>query len=368
MVGANIMCICQICSSRLIRQIDVKGFSNLWSDNLSSYSIFTFFACDNCGFIWNSDYGDFSFTPTSYDNYTAISDSDQKEQLLARKIGESVSYTLQSPTHDLNIIEVGSGKRLGMLKELSTLLPNADIFAVDPVLSEQRVYLSANKFISTSSDLFDLKVPPESFSILVFRNSLEYFSPADLKEAFNKFFNYGGLLVAELTNIDIAKQGFCHLYSECLNFYKLPHIFSLLGDCALSSLPLETAIMHGAERTLSVIKIFSNKEKRNTFVFRSLENLLSSLEKCVATNNSASIMYAAGGRNIMGVLNHLEGKVEGVYDSDAARKTSLLPFALQFVERASIPSSYNIVLLNSSFLSYVRELFPDNPIFVLAPT
>lgn len=358
---------CQICGSALVRQIDVKGCSNLWSNDLSDYLVFKFFVCQKCGFIHNSDYGNFSFTPKSYDNYTAISDCDQKEQLLARKISNSVSYMLSSCSRNLNIIEVGSGKRLGMLKELSTLLPHSAIFAVDPVLGEQRLFLSPNKFISTSSSLLDLEVSPGSFSVLVFRNSLEYFSPADLKRVCKLFFNNGGLLVTELTSIDIPTQGFCHLYTECLSFYKPHHISRLLHDCALSSLSLETSTLHGDDRTLSLIKIFSKEEEENIFLHDSLKSLISSLEKSVANNNSKSIMYAAGGRNIMGLLNHLEGVIDGVYDSDVARKSSILPFSLQFVEKASISTSWNIVLLNSSFLTYVRGLFPDNPIFVLAP-
>ena len=357
---------CQVCGSGLVRQINVKGFSNLWSNDLSHNSIFKFFICESCGFIHNSDYGDFSFTSKSYDNYTAVSDSDLKERLLARKISESVSCMLKSYSRSLNIIEVGSGKRLGMLKELSTLLPNSDIFAVDPVLGDQLFVMSANTSISTASNLFALEVSPSSLAILIFRNSLEYFSPADLRKAFNLFYSNGGLLLTEFTSIDIPKQGYAHLYSECLNFYQASHISSILNDCALSSLPLEASKIHGSDRTLSLIKIFSNEEMKNTFLCRSLKSLISSLKRSVAINNSKSIMYGAGGRNIMALLNHLDGMIDGFYDSDLTRSSALLPFSLQFVDKASVARSCNIVLLNSSFLPCVREIFPENPIFVLA--
>lgn len=361
------MTTCPLCSSSSVNAFNVNGFANLWSNNLSSFSKFKFLYCEDCGFVWNADYGEFSFKPQSYDNFTPVSNSDLAEKLLAQRIFLSIS-ALKKYSPSLNIIEVGSGKRLGMLKELSVLLPQAAIFAVDPILQEQHFYVSDDKYISLSLDLFNISIPPECFNVLVFRNSLEYFSPFDLKKIFNTFFQNGGLLVAELTLINISRQGYCHAFSECLNFYRPEHVSTILSWCNMKSISVESTLLHGADRVLSVINILSPAEAPNTLLFNSVFDLISSLEEHVVNSRTQTVMYAAGGRNIMGLLNHFKDRIDAIYDSDSHRKTSVLPFSLSFIERSCVKSSFNIVLLNSSFLTSARELFPENLLFVLIST
>ncbi len=356
---------CQVCASASINAINVKGLRNLWSDDLSQSSLFQFLICENCGFVWNADYGEFSFTPKSYDNYTPISDSDQEEKILALKIRQAFFSLEKSLTPVLNIIEVGSGRRLGMLKELSSLFPDSSFFAVDPILNGQQFFVSPSRSISLLKNLFDIPSAGESFNVLIFRNSLEYFPPSELKKVFNTFFQNEGLLVSELTSIDIARQGYCHAYSECLNFYRPSHISRIMSECNIKSMPLESSLMHGADRMLSITRILSPADSSKTFLYDSVYDLIPSLQKHSLKGNPLTVMYAAGGRNIMAILNHFDGIVDAVFDSDPRRKSSTLPFSLCFVERDSIPSSANIVLLNSSFLASARKVFPDNLIFVL---
>ena len=86
----------------------------------------------------------FSFAPDSYDNFTLVSNSDSGEKLLAQKIFHSLNDLGKSCSH-CNFFEVGSGKRLGMLRELSELLPHASFYAVDPVLQGKSLYVLDSK-------------------------------------------------------------------------------------------------------------------------------------------------------------------------------------------------------------------------------
>lgn len=364
---ADLMKNCPVCSSSKTDDFDVEGFVNLWSSDLSCSSGFKFLRCLDCGYVWNADYGGFSFVPDSYDNFTPVSNSDSSEKLLARKIFHSL-IALNKTSRHLNIAEVGSGKRLGMLRELSELLPDASVYAVDPVLQEQRLYVSDTKYISLARDVLDIDFPLQSVNVLVFRNSLEYFSPSDLATIFARFFKEGGMLVAEMTSLDVSMQGYCHVFSEYLNFYKPQHLFGILSKCGIKSIPIQSSSLHGDDRILLYINVLPASEASKTLLFGSVFDLILSLEKHAADSNLKTVMYGAGGRNIMALVNHFENKVDAVYDSDPRRSSSVLPFSIPFVDRGSVKISSPIVLLNSSFLSAARYLFPENLFFVLAPS
>ena len=126
--------------------------------------------------------------------------------------------------------------------------------------------------------------------------------------------------------------------------------------------------MHGADRVLSFTQLLAPLQASKTVLCQSVSHLIDSLKKYSFSDNSLTVMYAAGGRNIMGLLNHFNGIVDAVFDSDLRRNSSTLPWALSFIEKDSIDVSCSLVLLNSSFLASARKLFPDNLIFVLTST
>jgi len=357
---------CPICSSTNSKRISVRGYENLWSKDLSHESLFNFLHCQDCGFCWNNDYGKLIFSPESYDNYTPVSDASQAEKLLAQKVSSLIPSLELSARSSLNFIEVGSGKRLGMLRELLSLHQDASFFAVDPILTNQSLSIEPQKCIFLIKDLFDIELPPESFNIFVFRNSLEYISPTMLRQIFNTFLGCGGLVITELSSINMNRQGVCHVFSECLNFYMPSHILSILNDCRLKSLPLETSILHGPDRILSILRVFSFQEAGNTLLFNSIRDLVDCLDEHLSFPEFNAIMFGAGGRNIMALLNHFHDRIHGVYDSDPQRRSSILPRSWQFIDHGAIPGSWGIILLNSSFLSSARQLFPDNLIFILS--
>lgn len=364
MMSADLPNFCPVCSSSSLDCFNVKGFANLWSSDLSRPSVFRLLKCEHCDYVWNADYGDFSFAPDSYDNFTLVSNSDSGEKLLARRIALSWS-ALSKTSRDLNVIEIGCGKRLGMLRELSKLLPDASFYAVDPVLQGQQIRVSDEKRISLASDLSDIYFSHQSASILAFRNSLEYFTPSELASIFARFFKDGGMLIAEITSIDVSTQGYCHVFAEYFNFYKEKHLLAILTKCGFTSIPIETNFVHGEDRIFLIINVLPASQAAKTLLFGSVFDLISSLEKHVFDSELQTVMYAAGGRNIMSILNHFENRVDAVYDSDSRRSSSVLPFSLPFIDKDSVKSSSPIVLLNSSFLPAARNLFPENLFFVL---
>lgn len=357
---------CPICASVNSESIPVRGFENLWSIDLSRESLYTFMHCNSCDFFWNADYSKLVFTPENYDNYTSASHPDLPERLLAQKISSLVPSFELEPSSPLNFIEVGSGKRLGLLSGLLRLFDDATFFAVDPVLTSQSLTVNSQKTIFIKKDVSEIVLSSISFNILIFRNSAEYFSPLHLKEVFSVFLRNGGLLVTELTSINMNTQGTCHVFSEYLNIYRPSHIHRFLDECQLKSLPLETSVMHGPDRVLSIIRVLSLGEAQSTLLFDSLYDLIDCLDDHLSLPGFDAIMYGAGGRNIMALLNHFQARIHGVFDSDPRRRSSALPEPWNFMDHEAIPESWGIVLLNSSFLDSARRFFPGNLIFVLS--
>lgn len=356
---------CSICGQQYSSYWTADGFPNLWARELIKPKTYRFARCDFCQYCENLDYENIDFASEGYSNSTLSLEADDREKVLAGRIYSSSQEFFDVFSLSSCHIEIGSGQRLGLLKQLRGMVTTPLIYAIDPIYMLDPDPELQRSGVNLFKSVADVCVPERHGCSLIFRNSLEYHSPQILKEIFERFFLNGGMISFELTNIDLAVQGFSHSYTECQCFYSVNNIYQLLQACGLHVFPVETVQIHGDSRILSIAHVQTAKQSKNLKYFSSLEDLTNYLDLLQNAQPTVSVLFGLGGRNIMGLLNDLKEKIDLIYDSDPTRRLVTLPRPLRVTSRNEISSNMVIILLNSRFLLQAQRLFPDNHIVVL---
>lgn len=357
---------CSICGKVSSSYWEAAGFPNLWARELLKVETYRFARCSYCQYSENLDYKEIDFASEGYSNATLSLEADDREKVLAHKIYLSSQKFFDVFSLFVCHVEIGSGQRLGLLKQLRELDTTSLICAIDPTYTldlDPDVQRSEVNFFNSVSDF---SLPEGHGCSLIFRNSLEYHSPQMLNEIFQKLFLNGGIISFELTNIDLAVQGFSHSYTECRSFYTSNNVYQLLETCGLNVFPVETTQIHGDGRIMSIAHVLSGKQSRNLKSFTTLYALINYLDLLQISQPTDSVLFGLGGRNVMALFNDLKGKINLIYESDPVRRSIKLPSKVTLVNINDINSNMILILLNSRYLLQAQKLFPDNPIVLLA--
>lgn len=357
--------ICSICKSQLSVGFLVHGVKNLWGKDISKSEYYRFSQCPGCGYTLNEDYEEIDFLDEDYSNHTIVSTADDRERILADKLLYYVGICNRQK--DLTrYLEVGSGRRLGLLKAIKEKSIGSRFIAIDSTYGTSQIeVLSRDHEIDFMGSASCVKAE-DCFSVLILRNSIEYMSPDALSELFKTIVGQKGILLLEQTILDTERQGYGHCYTEYGYFYTLENIKSILTRSGLQPLELESGRVYGDDRLLSFVWLWEKDKEQKRRLFSDMNSLAMFLEETIENVGLKAIMFGWGGRNVMALANDLRGLVEGIYESDTERSRGVkLPEGTQFVEPSLVDVGCPIVLLNSRFLTEAERLFPGNTILLL---
>jgi hypothetical protein len=354
---------CSFCGSTATTLHHFNGFLNLWASNLTDPRPYAFQNCGQCGYTKNLDYEDPDFASIDYSNHTLSLDADFREILLAEKM-TAYAKNLFQDDHPLVAVEIGPGNRLGFLRQLIDGLMLEMAYAVDPIYrnhSSRSGYSFANAPFLIPS-LREVSLPPLAHRIIIFRNSIEYYSPQALGSLFAEVFVQDSLLLVELTVLDVGKKGSLHTYSECRNFFSVDTLQAVLKDCGLSVIPMETTYLHGDGRVLWLARVIPDQSLPKLTIFTTVADLVQALSK-LELNNKV-VMWGAGGRNIMAIVNEMRPFVHHFTDVDIQRKDIELPPGVTSIDSGSIASNDIVICLNHRHLDSIRASIPDANVFL----
>ncbi|MEB3316912.1 MAG: hypothetical protein VKO39_02035 [Cyanobacteriota bacterium] len=266
--------------------------------------------------------------------------------------------------HPMVALEIGPGNRLGFLRQLIDGLKMEVAYGVDPIYGNHssRSSHSPATALYLIPRLCDVSLPPLAHRIVVFRNSIEYYSPETLKSLFAEVFALDSLLIAELTVLDMGKKGSLHTYSECRNFFAVNTLQSMLKDCGLAVIPMETTYLHGDGRVLWLARVIPDQCLPKLTIFTTVAVLVQALSKRESENKI--VMWGAGGRNIMALVNEMSPYVHHFTDADLRRKDIKLPAGLSSIDPGSISTNDIVICLNHRHLDSIRASIPDAHVFL----
>lgn len=357
---------CGFCGSSLTTLYYFKGYSNLWASDLTDPKPFSFLSCSHCGYTKNLDYKNPDFASIDYSNHTLSLQSDFREIVLAKKI-TSYAKDLYRDDHPIAVVEIGPGKRLGFLHQIIEHLMPLVAYGVDPIYRNYRNYSSMRRnsvatFLFFSASLSYVRLPTLAHRIVIFRNSIEYYSPQDLQLLFTELFTQDSLLIIELTVLDIGRKGSSHTYSECRNFFSLDVLQAVLKKSCLTVIPIETTYLHGDGRVLWIARVIPDWCLPKLTIFATVSDLVQALGNLKLMNKA--VMWGAGGRNVMSLVNEMSPYVHHFTDADACRRDIRLPATLGFVDPRAVSPNDVVICLNHRHLESIRASIPDANVFL----
>ena len=352
---------CNICDSDVFEYANFRGVDCIYTRNLSKERIYKFKICKKCSYTINLDHKQIDFAEVEYDNYTKSLKADRREITFSKVI---VDYMQEKDflNESINFVEIGSGYRLGFLLELKKNYPNSNFFAIDPIFKNIKNNQSIRNSIKTYSSIDEIILNKKSYTVLILRNSLEYFYPEDFSGLIKKFYKYGGLIWTELTKISHEKMGSSFCYSEYSNFYSQESIKRLFEKNNLYFNPIFKTFIYGDYRDIILGEINCKFKTKNVFEFDNLSDLVN---YCLKNHDLKYVMWGLGGRNLMTLLNELKRIVYKVVDSDPKRVGVEIPLIGKVKEISNIKREDHIICLNNRFLSQIKKIYSENKILII---
>jgi hypothetical protein len=361
---------CPLCNGRDLECHGFEGTAVLQAAERGAVEKFRFATCSNCSFAWNLDYKNPDFDACEYDN----SSDDHKASIHDQALANEIEHLIQSAPcfagRKPRIVEIGCGRRYGLLARLGEN-PDFEIIGIDPIYqSYQPESPTAIRFADSLEGVRDTITEDARPTVLIARNSLEYFMPDQLRSLFRSLFPVGGGFLLELTELRRETHGSIFHYTECSSFYRPSCLQRLLEAESLTVELKRTTHIHGDCRTEVMGSVTRHEPHATTespiLMFSDVNDLSQHLNEDRGTGRV--VMWGAGGRNLMFSFNEGHESIDLLVDHNAS-KHGALPGGTEVTGPDSIRTGDRVVVLNSRWLSDVRAYLEERdlacPIVVL---
>jgi len=359
---------CSACNSSDLNKFSHYGIDLIYTRVAQKKKNYNFYICSKCGYMENRDYKKTDLKKLKYDNYTFSSKYDSRDLYLKELIINLIQNEfVKDEYQNIVFIEYGPGKRLNLLLELEKCFPNCNFYAIDPLYSKNLINQikasNTNSNINYIEDIKKLKIEKAIKKIFIARNSLEFTNPNQLREIIKSYFVEDCLIISEINTPNILNSGSIYLFTECLAFYNKKSLSEMFKQEGLYLDVIFSTKLYSDSREFFIAKLIKNSKYKNIREFRSIFELVSYCDS--QSSNSNFVMWGAGGRNIMFILNEGRNLINKVVDIDSIRIGVVIPDFGKISPISDIEDKDVIVCLNSRFLTKIRESKPNNIILLL---
>ncbi len=349
---------CPICNIQLSENISVSGPEVVYIKKME-FGKSTISFCKSCGLGVNLSFKPFDFAKLNYSNIDLnfIADDDDDLIFLQLKAYFKKFLPLIRGNSSLPIcLEIGSGKRLSLLKKISDEL-DIITYGIDPIYQNFAAFDENYSKLKLITDISKLgkNIKP---GIFIARNCLEYLSPQSISSMISNVLHENSIIFFEIQSFNERKWGNIFYFREYQYFYTKLAIEKLLLNTGFQVEWLSSFSNYGDERKTYSAYI-SKAINRVNFIYHEDINHLVNYLKTMKGNKNI-YLWGAGGRGLNFIYNEGYGLVDKIIDSSESRQNiALIDYPPVMAPDLSIQDSI-IVLLNSRFLSYIPPVIKRN--------